>query len=205
VDARVKQSRDVRVREPSQYLRFAQEPLAQGTPGEIRVECLDRDLAFVEPVVAAREPDLAHAALSNLVEDAVGAEARARLQCVRARRLARLHEAAAGGLLVREKIDDQRVQVGTRMCQRLQMFRAFWLGLVQKVIHLGHGFALQRIVTFRGHGPFPSDRFSSYRHMFAVAATFSDSMAPEPMIVNGLAFSALIASRGRPRASLPNT
>ena len=48
-------------------------------------------------------------------------------------------------------------------------------------------------------------RLSSYRQMFTVAATFSDSMAPVPGMVNGCAPSAFICSRGRPRASLPNT
>ena len=50
-----------------------------------------------------------------------------------------------------------------------------------------------------------SARLSSYRQMFTVAATFSDSMAPVPGIVNAFAPSALICSCGRPRASLPKT
>src|SRR6185503_13811494 len=44
-------------------------------------------------------------------------------------------------------------------------------------------------------------RWISYRQMFTVAATLSDSMAPDPGIVNARAAA---APCGRPRASLPN-
>src|SRR5688572_18436475 len=45
-------------------------------------------------------------------------------------------------------------------------------------------------------------RLISYRQMFTVAATLSDSIAPVPGIVNVRAWTD--ATRGRPRASLPN-
>jgi pimeloyl-ACP methyl ester carboxylesterase len=51
----------------------------------------------------------------------------------------------------------------------------------------------------------PGSRLSSYRQMFTVAATFSDSMAPVPAMVKRCARKALIWSRGSPRASLPKT
>jgi len=49
-----------------------------------------------------------------------------------------------------------------------------------------------------------TQRLSSYTHMLTADARFSDSMAPQPAMVNGLASRAASRSRGRPRASLPN-
>lgn len=50
----------------------------------------------------------------------------------------------------------------------------------------------------------PPQRLNSYTHMPTVEARFSDSMLPQPAMVNGWALRASSCSRGTPRASLPN-
>ena len=64
-DAGIEQARDVRMLQPRQDLPFAGEAQAQVRIGEAGAQQFQRDAALVEPVVAARQPDLAHAAFAE--------------------------------------------------------------------------------------------------------------------------------------------
>jgi hypothetical protein len=72
--AGVEQPGDVRVRQPRHDLPLAREALGAAGGEHARGEELDRHLAFVAAVGAARQPDAAHAAAAELAHQRVGAD-----------------------------------------------------------------------------------------------------------------------------------
>ena len=107
------------MRQFAEQLRFAQEAITHGAMRKERMQRLDRHLAFVQAIVAAREPHLAHAALADFADDAIRPKLHVRLQRRGAARIAaHAHESRARRLRIGvQQSAHAHMQLGACRCE----------------------------------------------------------------------------------------
>ncbi len=133
-DAGIEQARDVRVRQARQDAALALEARRVAVAEQARAQELDRHLALVAAVVAARQPHGAHAAVADLAHQRVGADGLSR-QAGGLGQRRRGHELAAldGGQVLQHRGDGVG-QLGIARPQRLEADVAFVVRQVQEVV-----------------------------------------------------------------------
>ncbi len=180
--AGVDQARDVRVGEPREDRALAAEALLAGAADEARVQELDGDAPLEAPVAAARQPDRAHSALADRLDQGIGADRLSRQR--RRRRMRRsgaLEETAARDLvLLRQERLEVRGDLGLLRAELLEPDPPLLGPHVHRAIEMrldrapaiaaqdGHGLSRSRLRGSSGGGrgaPSPScaGRFSPTR------------------------------------------
>src|SRR5690606_12945752 len=122
--SRIQQACDVRVRQMTEDLSFAEEAFARGRLRDVRMQDLDRDETVEASVAAAGEPYLAHAADAELPQQSIRAETDVRRGRVRGRLCIRGTPAARnGGRLVRSVRTEQREHARIQLRARRRKLR----------------------------------------------------------------------------------